>query len=296
MAVHMGGRRRTCPEIAFVLTWRQVTKASMTATILSLLQARSYGLAQREFGLCLLAILRMLAVIPAIFLLFLSAPNASAAAQETLKGVALVIGQSDYEHLTKLDNPGNDAKRVDALLTGLGFKTDMVDSRSAKRLGRDIDDFIEDAEGADVAVLYYSGHGIEAGGENYLIPVDAQMTQNALDEDKLIKVGQILDELRGKVRIAIILLDACRTNPFPPGSMIRVAGDESSVPIGAGGLAAAKGVVLVDQAENSDSLGEIIGFAAAPGHVALDGKPGTNSPYAAAIVKHLAAKGLDFGK
>ncbi|MFO0991262.1 MAG: tetratricopeptide repeat protein [Hyphomicrobiales bacterium] len=210
--------------------------------------------------------------------------------------MALVIGQSDYQHLSKLDNPGNDAKRVDELLTGLGFKADMVDSRSAKRLKRDIDDFIEDAEGADVAVIYYSGHGIEAGGENYLIPVDAQVTQDAIDADKLIKVGQILEELRGKVRIAILLLDACRTNPFPSGTMIRMAGIESPVPIGAGGLAAAKGVILVDQAEGPESLGEIIGFAAAPGQVALDGESGTNSPYAAAIVKHLAAKGLDFGQ
>lgn len=221
---------------------------------------------------------------------------APATAQEPLKGVALVIGQSEYEYLPKLANPANDAKRVDELLSGLGFKTDMVDNRSGERLERDVEDFVEDADGADVAVIYYSGHGIEAGGENYLIPVDVKVTQDAVEEGDLVKVSQVLDELRGKVRIAIVLLDACRTNPFPQGTKIREASSGSVLPIGAGGLTVSKGVVLIDQSAASDSLGEIIGFAAAPGAVALDGEPGTNSPYAAAIIKHLAAKGLDFGQ
>lgn len=248
----------------------------MTASVFSLKNGK-----QRIGGLCVVVFL-------AIF--------APAAAQEPLKGVALVIGQADYEHLAKLANPGNDAKRVDELLTSLGFKTDMVDNRAGKRLKRDIEDFIEDADGADVALIYYSGHGIEASGENYLVPVDAQAAQDVLDEGELIKTGPILEELRGKVRIAIVLLDACRTSPFAAGTVIRAGGDAQARPIGAGGLTAGKGVMLIADGAASESLGEVIGFAAAPGAVALDGEPGTNSPYAAALAKHLSAENRDFGQ
>lgn len=207
-----------------------------------------------------------------------------------------MIGQSEYVHIPKLANPGNDAKRVDELLTGFGLKTEKVDNRSNKRLKRDLADFIEDAEGADVAVIYYSGHGIEAGGENYLVPVDAKVTQEAVDEGELVKLAPVLQALRERVHVTIVLLDACRTNPFPAGMTLRMAGDGRALLMSTGGLAASKGAVALDEAGRPESLGEIIGFAAAPGQVALDGTPGTSSPYAAAIAKHLAAEGLDFGQ
>ena len=231
-----------------------------------------------------------LAMFGAILLFLLAGP---AIAQEALKGVALVIGQADYGQLTKLANPGNDASEVERLLDRLGFSADKVDDRTAKRLRRDLDDFAEDAAGADVAVIYYSGHGIEAGGENYLVPVDAAVADGAIAADSLVAVTPILDALRERVKVVIILLDACRTNPFPPGTVLRT-GNATPVAIAAGGLGV-KGGTSAD-ADSAETLAEIVGFAAAPGQVALDGEPGTNSPYAAAIVKHLAAQGLDFGQ
>ncbi len=217
-------------------------------------------------------------------------------AQQALRGVALVVGQSDYEFLPKLPNPRNDARQVDKLLSNLGFKTNLVDNRSARRLERDFAEFLEDAEGADVAVIYYSGHGIEAGGENFLLPVDARIDEGKIEEGKLVRVSEILEELRGKVSIVILLLDACRTNPLPSATTIRLQDGTAALPIRGDGLAAVKGVMLVDQPAATQGLGEVVGFAAAPGQVALDGEAGGNSPYAAAIVKHLAAKGLDFGR
>jgi len=252
------------------------TVSDVTAIVFKLRNGK-----RRIWGLCFVVFFALLA---------------PAAAQEPLKGVALVIGQADYEYLPKLANPGNDAKRVDEILTSLGFKTDMVDNRGGKRLKRDIEEFIEDADGADVALIYYSGHGIEAGGENYLVPVDAQAELEILDEGELIKTGPILEALRDKVRIAIVLLDACRTSPFAAGTVIRAGGDAQAQPIGSGGLTVGKGVMLIADGAASESLGEVIGFAAAPGAVALDGEPGSNSPYAAALAKHLSAGNRDFGQ
>lgn len=186
----------------------------MTAIVFRMLEGTQRKVAQKGRRLRLQALAVAMRAFLAVLLLLPFAPTV--AAQEPLKGVALVIGQSDYEHLPRLENPGNDAKRVDGLLTSLGFMTDIVDNRSAKRLERDIDDFLEDAEGADVALIYYSGHGVEAGGENYLIPVDVQAAQDAVDEDKLVSVSRLLDRLRDKTRVAIVLLDACRSNPFSP--------------------------------------------------------------------------------
>ncbi len=85
-------------------------------------------------------------------------------------------------------------------------------------------------------MLYYAGHGIEAGGENYLVPVDADLS--ALDDaaDQLVPVSEIIDRLRHTVPITIVLLDACRDNPFPPGAMLRVSKDAEPVPVGTAGL------------------------------------------------------------
>ena len=90
--------------------------------------------------------------------------------------MALIIGQSKYEHIAALPNPANDARDMAKMLTDLGFDARNVTDRDAAKLKRDLERFTEDAEGADVAFIYYSGHGIEAGGENYLVPVDADVS------------------------------------------------------------------------------------------------------------------------
>jgi len=100
----------------------------------------------------------------------------SASGAETLRGVALVIGNAAYRHIAALPNPVNDARAVEKLLSDLGFDTTIVTDRNARQLSRALDGFIEDAKDADVAMVYYSGHGIEAGGENLLVPVDADLS------------------------------------------------------------------------------------------------------------------------
>ncbi|WP_119269196.1 caspase family protein [Taklimakanibacter deserti] len=242
------------------------------------------------------AIRRMTATFSALLLVALFANLAAAQDTKPLKGVALIIGQSRYEQVTPLVNPANDARAVDGLLTGLGFDTRTVSDRDAEKLKRDLERFAEDAEGADVALLYYSGHGIEAGGENYLVPTDADLS--ALDDagERLVPLSAIMERLKRSVPITILLLDACRTNPFPADATLKVGGESPPAPVAAIGLGAPRGMSVVEDPAATDNLGMVIGLAAEPGRAALDGEPGRNSPYAAALIRHLSAiKGEEFG-
>jgi uncharacterized caspase-like protein len=211
-----------------------------------------------------------------------------------LRGIALVIGESRYAHLTALPNPANDARAVAKLLGDLGFEVASVADGDRARLDKALNRFVEDAADADVALLYYSGHGIEAGGENFLVPVDADVSSLADAGNALVPLSGLLAQLKAAVPVAIVLLDACRTSPFPPGASVTTTA--GAAPVAAAGLEIARGAVpLADTAGAPQSLGAVIGFAAAPGQVALDGDPGGNSPYAVALLKHLAAGGFDFG-
>lgn len=230
-----------------------------------------------------------------LFCALLCAPAAWAAGGQALKGIALVIGQADYAHLEPLANPENDARKIEKLLADLGFETDIRSDRDARRLRRDLEGFVEDAEGADVAFIYYSGHGIEAGGENYLVPVDADASSLDAARRSLIPLNDIVKRLQASAKITIVLIDACRTNPFPAGALLRTEATPQGVPITNNGLGAPKGAFRSKQTDSDGSLGVVIGFAAEPGRAALDGAPDTASPYAAAVLKHLPARGVTFG-
>lgn len=215
----------------------------------------------------------------------------------SLKGVALVVGQSKYQHIAALPNPANDAREMVRLLSDLGFDARSVTDRDARKLKRDLERFVEDAEGADVAFLYYSGHGIEAGGENWLVPVDADVSSLADAGENLVALSSVLDELKRTVPVTILLLDACRTNPFPPGSLVSKAPGEPGAAVASEGLVPVRGArALAGDAPAAENLGTVIGFAAEPGRPALDGEIGGNSPYAAALLRHLGAMdGVEFG-
>jgi len=220
--------------------------------------------------------------------------SASLAQERTLKGVALVIGQTNYAALPALPNPTNDARLISGLLGDLGFEVSTVLDADSVRLERTLRRFTEDAAGADVALLYFAGHGVEAGGENFLVPIDA--TPDA--PKGLAAISPILAELQASVPVTILLLDACRTNPFPQGAMIAAEGGTPS-PVSGVGLGALRGVVPFrstgSAAATTETLGAVIGFAAEPGKAALDGNAGASSPYAAALAKHLPASGFAFG-
>lgn len=194
------------------------------------------------------------------------------------KRVALVIGNSSYRNVPSLPNPRNDAAEIASLFRSAGFSA--VDARrdlGISDMRRAISDFAEMASDADVAVVYFAGHGIEVDGANYVIPVDAKLSRDFDIEDEAISLDRILKSIEPTRRLRLVILDACRDNPFLK-TMKRTIASRS---IG-------RGLAKVEPAI-SDTL---IAFAAKAGSVALDGDA-KNSPFTAALLHNIAAPGLD---
>jgi uncharacterized caspase-like protein len=194
------------------------------------------------------------------------------------KRIALVIGVSKYQQVPRLTNPTRDADVVAALFRQAGFDTinnqrdvGIVDLR------RIIREFSEAARDADIAVVYYAGHGIEVDGVNYLVPADAKLVSDFDIEDETVSLDRVLKALEGTKRLRLVILDACRDNPFA-NTMKRTLASRS----------VGRGLAKVEPTM-SDTL---IAFAAKAGAVASDGE-GANSPFASALVKHIAEPGLD---
>jgi uncharacterized caspase-like protein len=211
-----------------------------------------------------------------ILLSFLFCIAADAALAE--KRVALVIGMSKYQQVPRLTNPARDAEAMSLLFKKAGF--DVVDSErdlGISDLRRVIREFAETSRDADISVVYYAGHGIEVDGTNYLVPADARLLSDFDIEDETVSLDRILKALDPVKRLKLVILDACRDNPFAK-SMKRSVASRS---IG-------RGLAKIEPAM-SDTL---IAFAAKAGAVASDGD-GENSPFAAALVKYIAEPGLD---
>jgi uncharacterized caspase-like protein len=191
--------------------------------------------------------------------------------------VALIIGNSKYEHVANLPNPASDAATMAKLLTNVGF--DHVELKiNLNEIGfrRELLQFAKLSSGADMAVIYYAGHGMEIDGENYLIPVDAKLKTD-LDVDY---ETMPLDRLLRSVQTAhtrLIILDACRDNPFI-SRMSRLTATRS---IG-------RGLARIEP----NTSNTLIAFAAKAGSIAADGSGG-HSPFTAALVKYVAEPGLD---
>jgi tetratricopeptide (TPR) repeat protein len=190
--------------------------------------------------------------------------------------VALVIGNSAYVAAGALPNPANDARAVAKALRDIGFDVSEgvnLDHRSQEKLVRD---FLRKSANSKIALLYYAGHGMQVDGKNYLVPVDARL-QAATDLPfETLELDKIIAGLDDESRTNIIILDACRDNPLAkaPGVKSRSAAGS--------GLAAVSSV----------GSGTLIAYATAPGAVALDGE-GVNSPFTAALVKHIRTPGLE---
>ena len=136
-------------------------------------------------------------------------------AAEAERRVAFVIGNSAYKNATSLPNTINDATAIAALFRSVGFE--VVTSRTdlgVLDFKRAVRDFLITAETADIAVVYYAGHGIEVAGTNYLIPVDAKLARDYDVEDEAVALDRIIWALQSVKRLRLILLDACRDNPF----------------------------------------------------------------------------------
>jgi uncharacterized caspase-like protein len=210
------------------------------------------------------------------FALLISLTTQGAALAE--RRIALVIGNGKYENAGVLANPVNDANAIADLLTKAGF--DHVDRRlnlGVVEFKRAVREFVDRAANADVAVVYYSGHGLEFGGVNYLIPVDAKLTSVLDVDDEAVSLDRVLMAAGRVKKLSLIILDACRENPFHP------AADGSRVTRGISVGLAGVGQTTADT---------LIAFAAKAGSVSYDGD-GPNSPFTTALLKYLTQPGLD---
>ena len=191
------------------------------------------------------------------------------------KRVALVIGNSAYQNVTRLDNPRNDATLMAETLAGLGFT--LIGGRAQLDLDKPamdiaVQNFGRQVQGADVALFYYAGHGVQVSGANYLVPVSANPTREADVDFQMVDVNLVLKQMQGSgTRLNMVILDACRNNPF-----------------GARSLRASDGGLAQMRAPE----GTLISYATQPGNVAQDGTDG-HSPYTRALTNTIKQSGLD---
>jgi uncharacterized caspase-like protein len=189
--------------------------------------------------------------------------------------VALVVGNADYRSVSRLANPLNDADAMADALERLGFTVSLASNTSKSELERLLADFSEKAVSADMSVVFFAGHGIEVAGENYLIPVDATLKSDTRIKFETVALNDILSALGGGRGIKLILLDACRDNPFV-ASM--------------GGSKARSVVRGLAKVEALDGI--YVSYAAAAGTTASDGV-GKHSPYTEALLATIEEPGLE---
>lgn len=199
--------------------------------------------------------------------------------------IALVLGMANYEALPDLQNTTNDATAMAKTLEAIGFDVTLSLDATGNEVSRLLDDFAFRSEIADLALVYFAGHGIEVQGENFLIPVDAQVQSNSDVQRQSVSLKQLLAAVDRARKMRIVILDSCRDNPL--GDTINaVQSTISQTPTtqtvrGGGGLAPA-----------DPDRGTLVAFAAKDGQVALDGA-GTNSPFALALMEKMVEPGLE---
>ncbi|WKA26561.1 caspase family protein [Bradyrhizobium roseum] len=218
----------------------------------------------------------LLAAIGGFLLAMMLATNAARAE----KRVALVVGNSNYQTVPQLPNPSRDATAVAKMFRDAGFDTvDTLINVGNLEFKRAIRKFETIADQADIAVVYYAGHGLEISGVNYLIPVDARLASDRDSEDEAIPLERLVSSADGAKRLRLIVLDACRDNPFVKSMRRERKTATRAVSAGLGKV----------EPTSTDTL---IAYAAKAGSTADDGD-GQHSPFTAAVLKNLTVPGLD---
>ena len=191
--------------------------------------------------------------------------------------IALVIGNSDYQHVSPLENPVKDAHAISDAFRKLGFHR-VIERHNLDRSGflEALSEFAQEAQGADWAIIYFAGHGLQVDGSNYLIPADFK------PKDVVGNAGVALDDLLQNVlgarELRLVILDACRNNPFREAKTASLSG------------AMQAGFSIIEPLG-----GVVVQYSARHGTIALDGAPGGNSPYALELLKLLQEPALEVG-
>ncbi|MGH6825735.1 caspase family protein [Methyloceanibacter sp.] len=194
------------------------------------------------------------------------------------KRVALVVGNSAYQSVAPLVNAANDATDMAAALKSLGFEVIEGHDLNQTEMVASIRRFSEALLGADTGLFFYAGHGLQVGGTNYLVPIDAKLTRENDLPFEAVTLDLVLAQLEREAPTAIVFLDACRDNPMAQ-TLARSMGTRS--------LSIGRGLARIDS-----GVGTFIAFSTQPGNVALDGQ-GRNSPFTSALLKHVGESGKD---
>jgi len=211
----------------------------------------------------------------------LNLPESISLPRSSERRVALVIGNSAYKNTSQLLNPKRDAEAVAATLRGIGFQVVMAQTDLGKN------EFLEamrafgkEAFNADWAMVYYAGHGIEIAGQNYLVPVDAKLESDRDVQYEAVPLEHVINAVTGAKKLRLVVLDACRDNPFLQ-KMARTILSSRSL---------GRGLAQIDP-----EGGTLVAYAAKHGQVALDGD-GQNSPFVASLVRQMQTPGVELNK
>ena len=204
----------------------------------------------------------------------------SASIAKADKRVAFVVGNGAYKNVAALPNPAIDAKAMARVLRNVGFDVVEGTNLSRDKMTEKLLEFGKKAEGSDVALFFYAGHGIAINGTNYLLPVDADIkSEMDVKLGSAINVDTTLEQTMADAKVKLVFLDACRDNPFAgkikPNSATRSLSVQSGL------------------AEMKSGEGTLIAFATGPGQTALDGEVGTNSPFTRALMANIAQPGVE---
>lgn len=227
---------------------------------------------------------RLLALAP----LALGGAGTAAALAQGLSGssgerrTALVIGNGDYR-FSPLKNPVNDAKAMAQVLRKLGFDVDYLENASLRATLEAMRNFALKSRRYDVRLFYYAGHGVQVNGKNYLIPIDAEIETEDDIATRSADISALLERLgQNATGMNIVILDACRNNPFADGAVLVADGRRIKF----------RGPTPAGLAPMDAPTGTLIAFSTAPGAVAIDGVGASNSLYTKHLVANLPTPGL----
>jgi uncharacterized caspase-like protein len=193
--------------------------------------------------------------------------------------VALVVGNSDYQYAPRLANPRNDANLMTTTLKHVGFDVLGGVDLNVRELREKIEQFVQALRTAEVGLFYFAGHGFQSDGRNYLVPVDAKLRDAIEIEAETIAADTVLEKMAsaGTDAINIVILDACRDNPMVEN--LANSPGARSAPVGAR--------PRTGLAEVRAGINSLIAFATQPGNTATDGDHADNSPFTAALARHI---------
>ncbi|MEM6463640.1 MAG: caspase family protein [Pseudomonadota bacterium] len=196
------------------------------------------------------------------------------------KRVALVLGNGAYERVAPLANPENDANVIADALLRLEFEVIEGTNLTRVEFVEKIREFARAMQGADLALLYFAGHGLQVNGRNYLAPVETELLDETDLEFETIRLDMILAQMERQARTNLVFLDACRNNPLARNLAQSMGTRSASV---------GRGLAPIET-----GVGTLIAFSTQPGNVALDGE-GSNSPFTEALARHIETPGEDIG-